>query len=153
MSQTFQLFQPSSLQTQAEASQSQNENASDEEQQEDEGEKISFYLKLGKHKKFIFMWFLYFRNKTMNNVNRNKVHNYIYLYNIQDNKENFKKIAEVVNKRECAIYCQILYIIDNCRIVEDSSSITVVIDLTEHWKLLENITKLKKKKKIEYEKS
>ena len=55
MSQTFQLFQPSSLQTQAEASQSQNENASDEEQQEDEGEKISFYLKLGKHKKFIFM--------------------------------------------------------------------------------------------------
>ena len=84
----------------------------------------------------------------MNNVNRNKVHNYIYLYNIQDNKENFKKIAEVVNKRECAICCQILYIIDNCRIVEDSSSITVEIDLTEHRKLLENITKLKKKKKL-----
>ena len=84
----------------------------------------------------------------MNNVNRNKVHNYIYLYNIQDNKENFKKIAEVVNKRECAICCQILYIIDNCRIVEDSSSITVEIDLIEHRKLLENITKLKKKKKL-----
>ena len=50
MSQTFQLFQPSSSQTQAEASKSQNENASDEEQQEDEGEKISFYLKLGKQK-------------------------------------------------------------------------------------------------------
>ena len=48
----------------------------------------------------------------------------------------------------------ILYIIDNCRIVEDSSSITVEIDLTDHRKLLENITKLKKKKKkIEYEKS
>ena len=36
------------------SSQLQNENTSDEEQQ-DEGEKISFHLKLGKHKKFKFM--------------------------------------------------------------------------------------------------
>ena len=35
----------------------------------------------------------------MNHVNRNKVHNYIYLYNIQDNEENFLKNAEVINKR------------------------------------------------------
>ena len=63
LSQTFQLSQPSSSQTQADASQSQNENASDEEKKEDEGEKISFYLKLGKHKEFKFMWFLYFRSK------------------------------------------------------------------------------------------
>ena len=54
----------------------------------------------------------------MNNVNRNKVNNYIYIYNIQDNEENFLKIAEVFNKREYTIYCQILYIIDNCRIIE-----------------------------------
>ena len=72
----------------------------------------------------------------MNNVNRNKVNNYIYLYNIQDNEENLKKIAEVVNEREYTIYHQILYIINNCRIIEDSSSITV-----EHGKLLEDITK------------
>ena len=72
----------------------------------------------------------------MNNVNRNKVNNYIYLYNIQDNEENLKKIAEVVNKREYTIYHQILYIINNCRIIEDSSSITV-----EHGKLLEDTTK------------
>ena len=72
----------------------------------------------------------------MNNVNRNKVNNYIYLYNIQDNEENLKKIAELVNKREYTIYHQILYIINNCRIIEDSSSITV-----EHGKLLEDITK------------
>ena len=78
----------------------------------------------------------------MNNVNRNKVHNHIYGYNIQDNVENFLKIAEVVNEREYAVYRQILYIIDNCRIVEeDSSSITVKIDLTEQRKLLEDITK------------
>ena len=72
----------------------------------------------------------------MNNVNRNKVNNYIYLYNIQDNEENLKKIAELVNKREYTIYHQILYIINNCRIIEDSSGITV-----EHGKLLEDITK------------
>ena len=36
----------------------------------------------------------------MNNVNRNEVNNYIFFYNIQDNEENFLKIAEVVNKRE-----------------------------------------------------
>ena len=72
----------------------------------------------------------------MNNVNRNKVNNYIYLYNIQDNEENLKKIAELVNKREYTIYHQILYIINNCRIIEDSSGIKV-----EHGKLLEDITK------------
>ena len=75
----------------------------------------------------------------MNNVNRNKVNNYIYLYNIQDNEENFKKIAEVVNKREYTIYRQILYIVDNCRIIEDSSSITVEIDLIEHGNLLDDM--------------
>ena len=37
-----------------EASQYQSENPSDQEEQ-DEGEKISFYLKQGKHKKFKFM--------------------------------------------------------------------------------------------------
>ena len=36
----------------------------------------------------------------MNNVNRNEVNNYIFFNNIQDNEENFLKIAEVVNKRE-----------------------------------------------------
>ena len=79
----------------------------------------------------------------MNNVNRNKVNNYIYLYNIQDNEENLKKIAELVNKREYTIYHQILYIINNCRIIEDSSGITV-----EHGKLLEDITKKIFKKKL-----
>ena len=87
------------------------------------------------------MWFLYFSNKKRNNVNRNKVNNNIYVYNIEDNKESFKKIDEVVNKREYTIYRQNLYIIDTCRIIEeDSSSITVQIDLIEHGKLLGDIT-------------
>ena len=47
----------------------------------------------------------------------------------------------MINKREYNIYHKILYIIDNFRIVEDSSSITVEIDLIEHNILLEDITK------------
>ena len=53
-SESFKLSQPSSSQTQTEASQYQSENTSHQEEQ-DKGEKISFYLKLGKHKKFKFM--------------------------------------------------------------------------------------------------
>ena len=49
---SFQLSQPSSSQ-QTETSQSQQEN--DDNEQDDETEKISFYLKLGKNKKFKFM--------------------------------------------------------------------------------------------------
>ena len=51
---SFKLSQPSSWQTQTEASQYQSENASDQKEQ-GEGEKTSFCLKLGKHKKFKFM--------------------------------------------------------------------------------------------------
>ena len=83
LSQTFQLSQPSSSQTQVEDSQAQNENASNKEEQEDEGEKISFHLKLGKHKQFKLMWFFILETRKMNDVNTNRVHNYLYLYNIE----------------------------------------------------------------------
>ena len=39
-----------------ETSQSQQEN--DDNEQEGKTERISFYLKLGKNKKFKFMWFI-----------------------------------------------------------------------------------------------
>ena len=78
----------------------------------------------------------------MNDVNRNHINNYLYRYSIKDNEENFNKIAEVITKREYFVYRKILYIINNCRVVEeDSGSITVEIDLVEHNHLLEDITK------------
>ena len=62
----------------------------------------------------------------MNDVNRNRINNYLYRYSIKDNKENFNKIAEVITKREYFVYQKILYIIINCRVVEeDSGSMTV----------------------------
>ena len=94
LSQTFQLSQPSSSQTQVEDSQSQNENASNKEEQED-GEKISFYLKLGKHKQFKLMWFFILEARKMNDVNTNRVNNYLYLYNIE---KRTKKILKKLPK-------------------------------------------------------
>ena len=78
----------------------------------------------------------------MNDVNRNHINNYLYRYSIKDNEENFNKIAEVITKRECFVYRKKLYIINNCRVVEeDSGSTTVEIDLVKHNLLLEDITK------------
>ena len=58
------------------------------------------------------------------------------MYNIQITEDNFKKLEHVIEKRDFTIYKQILYMVDNCRIVEeDSSGITVEIDLFEHSKL------------------
>ena len=89
------------------------------------------------------MTFFYFTKKQkMNHVNTNRINNYIYRYRIKDTKENFNKIGEVITQREFYVYRKILYMIDNCRIIEeDSTGITVEICLEEHRELLENLTK------------
>ena len=51
----FSSAQPSSLQPKAEASSLQDDNRSDYKDRKDEDEKISFYLKLGKFKKFEYI--------------------------------------------------------------------------------------------------
>ena len=77
----------------------------------------------------------------MNNVNRIRINNYIYHYSIEDKEENFNKLAEVINKKEYYIFKAILYIIENCRIIEeDSGSVTVIVNLLEHINLLQDIT-------------
>ena len=60
----------------------------------------------------------------------------------------------MITKRKFYIYRTILYIIDNCRIIEeDSTGITVEICLDEHRHLLEDITnKFFANKKIKQEK-
>ena len=50
----------------------------------------------------------------MNHVNRNKIHNYFYIYGIRETEEKFKKLEEVIENREFIIYRKLLYIIDNC---------------------------------------
>ena len=46
----------------------------------------------------------------------------------------------MIEERKFIIYCKVLYIIDNCRIIEeDSTGIAIEIDLLEHGKLLEDL--------------
>ena len=52
------------------------------------------------------------------------------MYNIQNTEENFNKLEHVIEKRDFILYKQILYLIDNCKIVEeDSWGITVENDV------------------------
>ena len=63
------------------------------------------------------------------------------MYNIQNTEENFNKLEHVIEKRDFILYKQILYLIDNCKIVEeDSLGITVENDVIQHKKLLEDLT-------------
>ena len=49
-------------------------------------------------------------------------------------------MREVIEERNFIIYRKILCMINNCRIIEeDSTGITVEIDLLEHHKLLEDL--------------
>ena len=40
----------------------------------------------------------------MNDVNRNRINNYLYRYSIKDNEENFNKIAEEITEREYFVF-------------------------------------------------
>ena len=85
----------------------------------------------------------------MNHVERNRIHNLMYQYHIKDTEENFNKIEEVIAERKFYIYRKILYIIDNCCIVEkDSTRITFEICLNNNRELLKDLTNSFLRKKI-----
>ena len=71
----------------------------------------------------------------MNHVNTNRINNYFYMYGIENTEENFEKFREVIKERNFIIYRTILYLIEN---EEDSTGITIELDLFEHRKLLED---------------
>ena len=73
---------------------------------------------------------------------------------VSKKQENFKKLEEVIENREFIIYWKLLYIIDNCWIVEeDSSGITIEIDILEHRKVLDDLADKFFTKKLAQEKS
>ena len=71
----------------------------------------------------------------MNHVNTNRINNYFYMYGIENTEENFEKLREVIKEINFIIYRTILYLIEN---EEDSTGITIELDLFEHRKLLED---------------
>ena len=84
------------------------------------------------------------------------------MYGIENPEENFEKLREVIKERNFILYLRVLYMIDNCRVIEeDSTGIIIEIDLIEHRKLLQDLTnsfftkkistrKVEKKKKIRH---
>ena len=57
--------------------------------------------------------------KIMEHVDRNRIHNYIFRYSIQDTENFFNKIGEMIKQRYFYLFWKILYINDNCRIIEE----------------------------------
>ena len=53
----------------------------------------------------------------MNYVNRNRINNFFYMYSIKNAEKNFKKLEKVIEERKFIIYRNILYMIDNYRII------------------------------------
>ena len=79
----------------------------------------------------------------MDNVNKNKIHNYFYRYGIKETKENFEKLANVINKNKYLIYEQIFNLIENCRIINDDNyGLIIEIDSEENKHLLDDLTKI-----------
>ena len=79
----------------------------------------------------------------MDNVNKNKIHNYFYQHGIKENKENFEKLANVINKNKYLIYEQIFNLIENCQIIKNGNyGLIIEIDSEENKHLLDDLTKI-----------
>ena len=93
----------------------------------------------------------------MIHVNTNRINNFLYMYNIKYTDENLgsgSDLQEVIEEINYIIYRKILYMIDNCCMIEkDSTGITVEIDLLENRKLLEDLTNSFFTQKNQYQKS
>ena len=78
----------------------------------------------------------------MNNVQKNHISNLMYRYGIEDNLDNFEKPANQINKKEYHMYRQILLLLENCKIVEENSSVLKIEICSEEYRhLLDDISK------------
>ena len=55
----------------------------------------------------------------MNYINTIRINDLLSRYFIQNTEENFKRKERVIEKRGFTVYKQILYMIDNCKIIEE----------------------------------
>ena len=78
----------------------------------------------------------------MNSVQKNHISNLIYRYGIEDNLDNFEKLANQINKKEYYMYRQILLLLENYKIVEENSSVLKIEICSEEYRhLLDDISK------------
>lgn len=57
----------------------------------------------------------------MDNVTKNKISNILYQYRIEENANNFNKLAEVIFQKEIDIYKVIFHLIDACIIISENN--------------------------------
>ena len=119
-------------------------NKTDDDNNNKDDEETSFYVKVGKHKKFKY----YFRLDKMNNdIKRAVACNYIYRYAI--NEIHLNELEKEIGTNYCA-YKKICELIDNCQIVTatDKSFITE-IDIERFNLLAEDICKKLLSKRVD----
>ena len=79
----------------------------------------------------------------MDNVSKNGIHNIMYRYGIEENMDNFNKIAEHINEKEINLYKVIFSILENCLIIhENAHCLKIDICSEEYRHLLDDISKI-----------
>ena len=78
----------------------------------------------------------------MDNLTKNRISNIMYRYGIEENMNNFNKIAEQINGKQIDLYKVIFSILENCMIVEENAhSLKIKICSEEYRHLLDDISK------------
>ena len=104
--------------------------------------KLNFMLNVVKIKdlNIIDLFFIF---SEMDDVNKNKIRDYFYRYWIKETKENFEKLANIINKNKYLKYEQIFNLIENCQTIKnDNCGLVIEIDSEENKHLLNDLTKI-----------
>ena len=121
-----------------------DDNKTDDDNNNKDDEETSFYVKVGKHKKFKY----YFRLDKMNNdIKRAVACNYIYRYGI--NEIHLNELEIEIGTDYC-VYKKIRELIDNCRIVTATDKCFIIEIGIEGYNLLaEDICKKLLSKRVD----
>ena len=78
----------------------------------------------------------------MDNLTKNQISNIMYGYGIEENMDNFNKIAEHINGKQIDLYKVTFPILENCIIVDENAhSLNIKICSEEYRHLLDDISK------------
>ena len=78
----------------------------------------------------------------MDNITKNRIHNIMYRYGIEENTNNFNKIAEHINGKQIDLYKVVFSILENCIIVDvNPHSLKIEKSSEQYRELIDNISK------------
>ena len=92
----------------------------------------------------------------MDNLTKNQISNVMYRYGIEENMNNFNKIAEHINGKQIDLYKVIFSILENCIIVDENAhSLKIEICSEEYRHLLDDISKtfffkIKRRRRVDF---